>query len=126
MLPRGASALTLSAKPAAMDSLVQSLPATSNGNLLVYNNSNSWTWKEQNVMTTVQVAAAKAKGWTPQWMDPSYGWAEYAGTEPVDGIESIDNGPLAVDNETYDLSGRRVKNAQKGLYIVGGKKVLIK
>lgn len=28
------------------------------------------------------------------------------------------------DNTTYDLSGRRVKNAQKGLYIVGGKKVV--
>lgn len=112
-------------KDAAMDSLVQSLPVTSNGNMLVYNNANSWSWKEQNVMTTIQVAAAKAKGWTPKWMDPNYGWAEYAGSEPVDGIESIHNSQFTTHNY-YDLSGRRVKKAQKGLYIVGGKKVLIK
>ena len=109
----------------AMDSLVLSLPVTSNGSMLVYNNANSWTWKEQNVMTTVQVAAAKAKGWTPKWMDPSYGWAEYAGSEPVDGIESIHNAQFTTHN-CYDLSGRSVKKAQKGLYIVDGKKLLIK
>ena len=40
---------------------------------------------------------------------------------------TIDNGQLTIDDEIYDLSGRRV-NGQlpKGLYIVNGKKVIVK
>jgi hypothetical protein len=57
-----------------MDALVESLPIVSEGSLLVMNFEN-----EQNVMTTTQVAAAKAKGWTPYiW---TYGREEYAGSE---------------------------------------------
>ena len=32
----------------------------------------------------------------------------------------------AADSEIYNLNGQRVANAQKGLYIVGGKKVMVK
>ncbi len=43
------------------------------------------------------------------------------------GIESIDNGKLAIDNEVYDLQGRRMHNtARKGIYIQNGKKVVIR
>ena len=58
-----------------MDALVESLPIVSEGSLRVMNIEN-----EQNVMTTTQVAAAKAKGWTPYvW---TYGeYREYAGSE---------------------------------------------
>ncbi|MBR4920001.1 MAG: hypothetical protein IKZ62_01625, partial [Prevotella sp.] len=45
------------------------------------------------------------------------------------GIKSIENGKLIIDNY-YDLSGRRIANGQKptakGVYIVNGKKVIIK
>ena len=41
------------------------------------------------------------------------------------GIEEIKNEDLSVKNY-YDLSGRRVINPKKGLYIQGGKKVMIK
>lgn len=43
----------------------------------------------------------------------------------VTGIEgaTTDNGEKA---EIYDLSGRRVAKAQKGIYIINGKKVIIK
>lgn len=44
------------------------------------------------------------------------------GTET--GIESIEGENGNVKAEIYDLSGRRVQNAQKGLYIVNGKKVV--
>ena len=45
----------------------------------------------------------------------------------VDGISSIDNGQLRMDNAPiYNLAGQRVAKAQKGLYIVNGKKVLVK
>ncbi len=43
---------------------------------------------------------------------------------------SIDNGQLTMDNEAsgavYDLQGRRVENPAKGVYIVNGRKVVIK
>ena len=42
------------------------------------------------------------------------------------GIKAIDNGQLTIDNEVYDLQGRRVAQPTKGLYIVNGKKVVIK
>ena len=41
------------------------------------------------------------------------------------GIETIDNSQLTIDN-VYDLQGRRVAQPTKGLYIVNGKKVVIK
>ena len=43
------------------------------------------------------------------------------------GINSIDNGQLTIDNaKIYNLAGQRVSKAQKSLYIVNGKKVIIK
>ena len=63
-------------KGAAMDALVESLPVISNGTMNVIYNTN-----EGNVMTTTQVAAAKAKGWTPLYYDGG-SWQEYAGSEP--------------------------------------------
>ena len=58
----------------------------------------------------------------------------YAGGAPeffdldgnVTGIKAIDNGQLTIDNAVYDLQGRRVSKPTKGLYIVNGKKVVIK
>ena len=41
------------------------------------------------------------------------------------GIDTIGNQP-AQEQTVYDLSGRRVERAGKGLYIVNGKKVMIK
>ena len=45
-------------------------------------------------------------------------------SEGATGIRSVDNGQLTNDNAIYDLSGRRVEKAQKGIYIVGGRKVI--
>lgn len=41
------------------------------------------------------------------------------------GIEAIDNAQLAND-KVYNLSGQRVAKAQKGVYIVNGRKVVVK
>ena len=48
------------------------------------------------------------------------------GEEGTTGIRSIDNGQLTIDNVYYDLAGRRVAQPSKGVYIVNGKKVVIK
>lgn len=41
-------------------------------------------------------------------------------------VKAIDNEQDKGDKAIYDLSGRRVENPQKGIYIVNGKKVVIK
>ena len=47
--------------------------------------------------------------------------------EETTGIKSIENGQLTIDNsEVYNLAGQRVAQPTKGLYIVNGKKVVIK
>lgn len=46
--------------------------------------------------------------------------------DEVTGIKSIDNGQLTIDNTAYDLQGRRVAQPAKGLYIINGKKVIVK
>lgn len=48
------------------------------------------------------------------------------GDDETTGLRSIDNGKLTIDNVYYDLSGRRVAQPTKGVYIVNGKKVVIK
>lgn len=48
------------------------------------------------------------------------------GGEGTTGIRAINNGQLTMDNVYYDLSGRRVANPTKGIYIVNGKKVIVK
>ena len=45
--------------------------------------------------------------------------------EGTTGIKVIDNGQLTIDNY-YNLAGQRVAQPRKGLYIVNGKKVVIK
>lgn len=42
------------------------------------------------------------------------------------GIELVGADAAAAQSKVYDLSGREVKAAAKGLYIVGGKKVIVK
>ena len=49
---------------------------------------------------------------------------DFSGEET--GINAIDNGQLTMDNAVYDLSGRRVSRPTKGLYIMNGKKVVLK
>lgn len=46
--------------------------------------------------------------------------------EETTGITPIDNGEFMMDNVYYDLNGRRVEHPTKGLYIVNGKKVIVK
>ena len=47
---------------------------------------------------------------------------DFGSVTDIEGV-TTDNGEKA---EIYDLSGRRVAKAQKGIYIINGKKVIIK
>jgi hypothetical protein len=42
------------------------------------------------------------------------------------GIEAIEHSPLNIDHSIYNLQGQRIKTLQKGLNIVGGKKIYVK
>ena len=73
--------MKLPATASSSDALVESLPTVSKGKMYIISDK-----EEQNVMTTVQVKAAKKKGWTPQYTDGSLGerktliWKEYKGS----------------------------------------------
>ena len=56
----------------------------------------------------------------------SAGAREFIGFGNTTSIQAIDNGQLTIDNVVYDLQGRRVSQPTKGLYIVNGKKVVVK
>ena len=72
-------------KGADMDEFVECLPSTSNRYYMNVINNTS----EQNVMTTTQVAAAKAKGWLPRYNAGRDGWIDYAGSEPEPEPEDV-------------------------------------
>ena len=55
------------------------------------------------------------------------GMSGFAFGSETDGIGQIENAELTMENATiYNLTGQKVNNTQKGVYIVNGKKVVIK
>jgi len=116
-----------------MDALIENLPIVKNGNLcVIYDKNVVYDKDEQNVMTTTQVEAANNKGWTV-WQhkyNPSFdvygdrNWFVYSGSDPA-AIAGILTDKAKTDN-LYDLSGRRVTNPAKGIYVIDGKKVMVK
>lgn len=101
----------------AMDKLINSLPLNTTNEKyefeVIYGN-------DGNICTTSQVAAAKAKGWTPY-----IAWGEeYLGSDPsnVDRIQKRVNSKFPV----FNLNGQRMNKPRKGINIIGGKKVIVK
>ena len=52
--------------------------------------------------------------------------ASQAAIDQVTGIKAIEHSPLNIDHSIYNMSGQRLSKLQKGLNIVGGRKVLMK
>ena len=84
-------------KGAAMDAFVESLSTVRSGSLYVIAKEN-----EQNVMTTTQVAAAKAKGWIAYLGDDFEGWGEYQGPKCATPTIAFVDGKLQLDCDTED------------------------
>ena len=81
-------------KGEAMDVLIESLPTVSNGGWCVVLSKN-----EEDVVTTTQVAAAKAKGWTSYyWNEAAKSWMEYAGSTHKD-----DYRPFVEDGKVWKV-----------------------
>ena len=111
-------------KGVSMDALISSLPQTDSGWFYVYDNKDS---DEGNVCTKAQVAAAKAKGWS---MYDSNG-TEYEGSSDEETSIALPTTETVEANApVYTLSGQKVNGGslkgKKGIYIVGGKKVVVK
>ena len=105
-----------------MDNLINSLPQNkTNEEYKFYVISNPS--EDGNVCTNSQVAAIKAKGWTPYYYY-NYKWVEYEGSDPssIDGVK-LDK---AIDAPIYNLNGQRLDKPRKGIIIIGGKKILVK
>lgn len=112
-------------KGASMDALIQSLPIGSTDTRFgIIDNSEG---DEGNECTKSQVAAAKAKGWTPLYYNGSK-WVEYEGSEdPSPSIGSgTENDPFspAAANEFASSLGADIPTEQ--VYYVKGKVVSVK
>ena len=117
-----------------MDNLINGLPQNTTDEIYkfyVYDDSNA---DEDNICTKEQVAAVKSKGWTPYYFDTTDKvWKEYEG-EDFEDITSI----LGVNADSeivtvYTISGKRqvMKKSElnllpKGIYIVNGRKYVVK
>lgn len=106
-----------------MSRFIESLPVASSGSLFVVDMDNK---DEKNEISSEQAAAAKAKGWyvfvyyNSSWMSYDY---------YLTGIDTTLMDPENMDNgKWYSLSGQQLegKPTQKGVYIVNGKKVVMK
>ena len=103
-----------------MDVLVSSLPVQNNATLCVIDLSNE---TEGNICTKTQVRTAKKKGWFVMAYDGN-NYIEYKGSAPT-GIQYN-----TLDKETnspiYNINGRKLETPQKGINIIGVKKVIVK
>lgn len=103
-----------------MDKLVNSLPINDSQYKIIYVYGGE---NDGNVCTTVQVAVAKSRGWTPMYYnEETQEGGEYAGSDPS-GIEDVTISGIE-DAPVYNLSGQRLSAPQKGINIVNGKKVI--
>lgn len=111
-----------------MDKLIASLVKETEGTEREFCVYNKLYDKEHNSLTVKQATAVKERGWTPKQATGSmdlFTWKEFDGDDAT-GINTATISHAA-DNVWYDLSGRRVaKPTQKGIYIHGGKKVVIR
>ena len=84
-----------------------------------------------------KMKSGKTVGVGKAYLTYSAGAREFFGFNETTGLKAIDNGPLGTqgrlpeqelttDHVVYDLQGRRVSQPAKGLYIVNGKKIVIK
>ena len=99
-------------KGKAMDELINSLPYNSTDKTYDFYVISPSDDNEGNVCTKSQVAAAKAKGWTPKYWDGS-SWQEYEGSLDLSTCAEV---IVGVDGEIYRVSGvvRNITNTTYG------------
>lgn len=73
-----------------------------------------------------QASGETIKGFSAylEWKESYSNVRRFVITTPSTGIESVQETPM-LDKNIYDVQGRRVGKASKGLYIINGKKVIL-
>ena len=115
-----------------MDNLINSFPICDDGGyyygkFYVYSSLSS---DEGNVCTKGQVQTAKERGWKAYYYGcDDYGierWQEYEGSD--DTPTTVDSIRTEADKDApvYNLRGERLTAPQKGVNIIGGRKVVVK
>ena len=113
-------------KGTAMDNLISGLPQNTTGEVHRFRVVDQDIASETNICTVTQVAAAKAKGWTPCYYDSTTKkYVDYEGSDAGTGIEALSS-PDSLNAPVYSLSGQRLTAPKKGINIIGGKKVVVK
>ena len=90
-----------------------------------YSKTNSSEYGFYNLASATEVAAGKAYLETTTALTTAGARLAIVFDDEATGIQTVNSEGVKVKGY-YDLSGRRVTNPQKGLYIVNGKKVIIK
>ena len=92
----------------------------------------------KNHMELCDIAAAWGNPWHQdatagngypilQWQYDRGDYRDICGFDPAGtGIVSIQNSKFKVQNEIYNLSGQRLQKMQRGINIVGGKKIIVR
>ena len=89
-----------------------------------YHNSVNFGYTEGPVKLGIIKFEAMSNDWAPIDNFALY----YLGTEAPDAVKSIDaaDASILAGKEIYNLAGQKVGKAQKGIYIIGGRKVVVK
>ena len=71
----------------------------------------------------------KAKGWSVYYVTGD-GWAKYEGVDEAMDITQPTTATMETVDTVYTLSGQKISDnslkSKKGIYIIGGKKVIVK
>ena len=87
-----------------------------------YNNNGTWTKDTDNTDKGTHFLNNGFKAYLPVVSEARFFVFDFGGTETA--IEGVEGENGNVKTEIYDLAGRRVQNAQKGVFIVNGKVVI--
>lgn len=82
--------------------------------LAFYKNKNAFTVGANTAYLSVDFADAAAR------------FDSFSFDDETTGITQIENGKSNIENSVYNLNGQRVSKPKNGLYIVNGKKVIVK
>ena len=98
---------------------------------ITWGDGNTWELPENEAPTdyyqnidTNSFTISDAGNTTRVWVSPKY-FTFYLTQDDTSGIQALPTGHPD-QNAVYDLTGRRVQNPTKGIYIVNGKKILVK
>jgi tetratricopeptide (TPR) repeat protein len=82
----------------------------------------------QEEVGEVKIGLKAHEGNTANWMGIGYLHLYKVAEGESTGISEIENGRLKIENTVYDMQGRRICSStlKKGIYIINGKKVLVK